>query len=203
MKKIIVLFALILGMANVALADEPQAVVNGPGSQPVKGSRFGNCVVTKWSSSNDPCAPPPAPTPVAVQAPPPPPPPQPVMQLGHEQLTIYFDFNKASITAASASKLNDIADAVSHSPRVLRVNIVGYTDEIGTNDYNEKLSTKRADAVKAYLDKKIHIDVNVLGLRGLGEADPVVDCSKVKVLKKKIACMAKDRRVEIEFEFQK
>ena len=84
-----------------------------------------------------------------------------------------------------------------------KVDIVGYTDQIGTETYNDKLSTQRADAVKAYLDTKMHIDVSVLGLRGLGEQSPVVNCKKVKARKKKIACMAKDRRVEIEFEFQK
>ena len=49
---------------------------------------------------------------------------------------------------------------------------------------------------------KVSIDVGVLGLRGLGKADPVADCTKAKARKKKIACMAKDRRVEIEFEFK-
>lgn len=205
MKKSVILLALALGVASAAFADD-QAVVIGPGNQPVKSERFGTCVQTKWSAANNPCAP--AAEPKQVQAAPTPAPapepaPQPVTQLEREQLTIYFDFNKSVLTDNARIKLDAIADAVRRSPKVTRVNIVGYTDQIGTSAYNDKLSTARANAVKAYLDTKIHIDVNVLGLRGLGDKSPVVDCSKVKSRKKKIACMAKDRRVEIEFEFQK
>lgn len=203
MKKSFLLCAIALGMANVVFADD-SAVVIGPGDQPVKNEKFGTCVRTKWSSPSDPCGTAaPAPAPRHVAQPAPMPAPQPVSKLEHEQLVIYFDFNKSNITTDSSAKLDTIADAVRRSPKVLRVNIVGYTDQLGSDSYNEKLSVKRADAVKAYLDGKVHIDVNVLGLRGLGDKDPVVDCSKVKARKKKIACMAKDRRVEIEFEFQK
>lgn len=193
--------------SSAALATEAQDVVLGPGKQPVKSEKFGTCVQTKWSAANDPCAPAaaPAPKPVAkVQAPVPvAATPQPVTKLASEQLTIYFDFNKSAITENSAIKLNAIADAVNHSPRVTRVNIVGYTDQIGSDAYNDKLSIKRANAVKAYLDTRMHIDVNVLGLRGMGDKAPVVNCSKVKGRKQKITCMAKDRRVVVEFEFQK
>jgi len=204
MKKLVLLCAIMFSAANVASADDNNAVVIGPGSQPVKSEKFGNCVQTKWSSPNNPCGSAPEPKPMAAEpAPAPAPAAQPALQLEREQLTIYFDFNKSEITENSAIKLDAIADAVNHSPKVTKVKIVGYTDQIGKNDYNEKLSVKRADAVKAYLDTKTHIDVSVLGLRGLGDKDPVVDCSKVKARKKKIACMAKDRRVEIEFDFEK
>jgi outer membrane protein OmpA-like peptidoglycan-associated protein len=199
----VALCAVILALSTAAFA-APQDVVTGPGKQPVKSERFGTCVQTKWSAANDPCEPAqvkeePAPAPAsapAVAA-------QPVNKLVHEQLTIYFDYNKSTVNAASAAKLDAVASAVNRSPKVTRVNIVGYTDELGTQAYNEKLSTARADAVKEYLAKRTHIDVGVVGLRGLGSQDPVVDCKKAKSKKKKIACMAKDRRVEIEFEFQK
>src|SRR5262249_12137767 len=118
-------------------------------------------------------------------------------------LTIYFDFNKSLITSESAQKLDSIADAVNHSSKVTKVNIVGYTDALGSNAYNEKLSVARAEATKSYLGKKVHGDVGVVGLRGLGSQNPVSDCKKTKSRKKKITCMAKDRRVEVEFEFKK
>ena len=202
LKKSIILCVLAFGFAHTALADDAQDIVTGPGKAPVRGEKFGNCVHTKWESATDPCAPPPPPRQVEY-TPPPVEAAQPVAKLEREQLTIYFDFNKSQITNESSTKLDDIANAVNQSPKVTKVGIVGYTDQIGSSSYNDKLSVKRAKAVKAYLDTKMRIDASVLGLRGMGEKDPVVDCSKAKTRKKKIACMAKDRRVEIEFDFQK
>lgn len=185
-----------VGFATAVFADEPQDVVVGPGNVPVKGVKFGNCVQTKWSAKEDACAPP---APKAEV----PPPPQPVSKLAREQLTIYFGFNKDALTSESRDKLDQIADAVNRSPKVVKVDIVGYTDKIGSNSYNDKLSVRRANAVKAYLDTKTRIPADVVGLRGLGEKDPVTTgCEKLKTRKAKIACMARDRRTEIEFEFQ-
>ena len=90
------------------------------------------------------------------------------------------------------------------SSKVTKVAIVGYTDQIGSDSYNNKLSVKRAKAVKAYLDERTRIPADVVGLRGLGKQDPVTTgCNKKKSRKAKIACMAEDRRVEVEFEFEK
>ena len=192
-----------MGFATAAVAEEAQDVVVGPGAGPVKGSKFGNCVVTKWSAKDDVCgAPKPAkvvevvrPAPVAPQA---------VTKLAREQLTIYFGFNKDVLIPESKAKLDQIAEAVNQSPKVTKVDIVGYTDSIGMAKYNDKLSIRRADAVKNYLDKKSHIPVSVVGLRGLGSKDQVSSgCDKLKTRKAKIACKARDRRTEIEFEFQK
>jgi OOP family OmpA-OmpF porin len=187
-----------VGFATAAFADQPQDVVVGPGNVPVKGTKFGNCVLTKWNAKDDVCAP------AAPRAEvPPPPAPQPVSKLAREQLTIYFGFNKDVLTAESTQKLDQIADAVNRSPKVTKVDIVGYTDRIGSNSYNDKLSVRRANAVKAYLDTKTRIPSDVMGLRGLGEKDPVTTgCEKLKKRKAKISCMARDRRTEIEFEFQ-
>jgi len=204
MKNIFACALFICLSATTSLAGDPQDVATGRiGKQPIRSTKFGTCVQTKWSASSDVCAPAPEVKAEPAPAPEPIPTPQPVAQLGHEQLTIYFTFNKSAITKESAEKLNQIADAVNHSPKVTKVNIVGYTDEIGTHKYNNKLSVKRAHAVKQYLDTKMRIDASVLGLRGLGAQDPVVDCKKSKKRAQKIVCMAKDRRVEVEFEFEK
>jgi OOP family OmpA-OmpF porin len=190
---------LALSFATAAFADQPQDVVTGPGSAPVHGEKFGNCVLTKWQAKEDVCAP--AAAPKVVEAPPAPA-PQPVSKLAREELTIYFGFNKDVLIQESKDKLDQIADAVNHSPKVTKVDIVGYTDEIGSNSYNNKLSIRRAESVKRYIDAKMRIPSDVASLRGKGKEDPVVDCSKTKKRKAKIACMAKDRRVEIEFQFQ-
>lgn len=189
-----------MGFATAAFAEDVQDVVVGPGAAPVKGTKFGNCVVTKWNAKEDICADRPAPKKVVEVAPPA---PQPVSKLAREQLTIYFGFNKSVLTKESAEKLDQIADAVNHSPKVVKVDIVGYTDKLGSVGYNDKLSVRRANVVKAYLDGKSRIPSDVVGLRGLGEKDPVTSgCEKLKKRKAQIACMAKDRRTEIEFEFQ-
>lgn len=201
-KKIIAAgLAFTLGFAGSAFAGPAQdVVVNGAEKQPIRSERFGNCVLTKWNAATDVCAPPAPAKPVKVA---PAPAPEPVAKLAREQLTILFPFNKATLTAESKDKLNKIADAVNRSPRVTRVGIVGYTDQIGSDTYNNKLSEKRAKTAKAYLDTRMRLDASIVGLRGLGKENPVADCGKETKRAKKIDCMAPDRRVEIEFEFQK
>ena len=111
-KKSMVVCALMLGFANAAAAADVQSTVTGPGNQPVRNERFGTCVVTKWTAASDPCAPAPQPqaqiAPVKQKMPP----MQPVSQLQREELTIYFNFNKAVLTDESQAKLDKIVDAV-------------------------------------------------------------------------------------------
>lgn len=190
---------LVLGFASSAFAgDARDVVVNGRDKQPIRSERFGTCVQTKWTADSDICAPAPAPKAAA-----PAPAAEPVTKLAREQLTILFPFNKATLTKESKAKLTKIADAVNRSPHVTRVGIVGYTDQLGTDSYNTKLSEKRAQTAKKFLDSRMRLDSSVVGLRGLGKEHPVADCAKVTKRAKKIDCMAADRRVEIEFEFQK
>jgi OOP family OmpA-OmpF porin len=67
---------------------------------------------------------------------------------------------------------------------------VGHTDSIGTDAYNQKLSVRRAEAVKAYLQSK-GVESNRIYTEGKGEKQPVAD-------NKSTAGRAKNRRVEIE-----
>jgi OmpA-OmpF porin, OOP family len=77
------------------------------------------------------------------------------------------------------------------------VTIVGYTDRLGSKQYNQKLSEQRANSVKAYLVGK-----GVAGSRltavGKGESDPVVECRDAKKRPDLIKCLEPNRRVEIE-----
>ena len=70
------------------------------------------------------------------------------------------------------------------------IHVEGHTDRIGTQEYNQKLSERRADAVKAYLVSK-GVEKNRVYTEGKGEKQPVAD-NKTKEGK------AKNRRVEIE-----
>lgn len=111
-----------------------------------------------------------------------------------------FDFNKAVLRAEGKAKLDDAA-AKAKSINLEVIIAVGHTDRIGSDAYNQKLSEKRAAAVKAYLVSK-GIEANRIYTEGKGEKQPVTagKCGKSeKKSKALIDCLQADRRVEIEF----
>ncbi len=84
---------------------------------------------------------------------------------------ILFDFDKSSLPAASMLMLNSIASYMTKYPQILLI-ITGYTDALGSEEYNLKLSVNRANAVAGYL-KKQNINSARLTIKGLGESAPV------------------------------
>jgi OmpA-OmpF porin, OOP family len=101
----------------------------------------------------------------------------------------FFDPNKAVLKSEAKAKLDDLASKI--KAITLEVIIaVGHTDSDASDAYNQKLSVKRAEAVKAYLVSK-GIEANRVYTEGKGEKQPVAD-NKTKEGK------AKNRRVEIE-----
>lgn len=86
---------------------------------------------------------------------------------------VNFEFNSAKITPESYPILFDAAKTLLKNPN-LNVEIQGYTDNIGSEQYNKKLSQKRADAVKNYLISK-GVSENRLKAVGYGEANPIAD----------------------------
>ena len=142
-------------------------------------------------------APKPAPAPAPKVAPPPPPPPAPAPKPAPkpvaEKVTlaadVLFDFDKAVIKPEGKSKLDDLAGKV----KAINLEVViaiGHTDSIGSDAYNQKLSVRRAESVKAYLVSK-GIEPNRIYTEGKGEKQPVAS-NKTKEGR------AKNRRVEIE-----
>jgi OOP family OmpA-OmpF porin len=109
-----------------------------------------------------------------------------------------FDFNKSTLRAEGKKKLDDVA--AKSTSLVLEVVIaVGHADRIGGAAYNQKLSEKRAAAVKDYLVSK-GIPANRVYTEGKGSKQPVTkagDCKGPKSAKV-IACLQPDRRVDIE-----
>ena len=101
----------------------------------------------------------------------------------------FFDFDKAVLKAEGKAKLDDLVGKVKGINLEVII-AVGHTDSVGTDAYNQKLSVKRADAVKAYLVSK-GIEKNRVYTEGKGEKQPVAD-------NKTSAGRAKNRRVEIE-----
>ena len=143
----------------------------------------------------------PVPEPVAVAqpapTPPPPPPPAPAPRFEHYTLssTELFAFDRSDLRPEQP-KLDEIAGVLSRNTAVVNVNIIGYTDRIGATKYNDKLSQRRADAVKDYLIQK-GIAPGRLTSTGKGEANPVVECSNKKRADL-IKCLEPNRRVEVE-----
>ena len=101
----------------------------------------------------------------------------------------FFDFDKAVLKPAGKAKLDDLASKVKGINLEVII-AVGHTDSVGTDAYNQKLSIRRAEAVKAYLVSK-GIDKSRVYTEGKGEKQPVAD-NKTKEGR------AKNRRVEIE-----
>jgi len=85
---------------------------------------------------------------------------------------IYFDFNKTTIKPESHQALADAAKIMTDNPGI-KVEIQGHTDWIGSDEYNQKLSEGRAQAVVTYLVQNFGIDINRLTGKGYGESRPI------------------------------
>jgi OOP family OmpA-OmpF porin len=109
-----------------------------------------------------------------------------------------FDFNKASLRDEGKAKLDKLAGDVKNIKLEVII-AVGHADRFGTDAYNQKLSEKRAEAVKAYLVAK-GIEPNRVYTEGKGKKQPVTkpDQCKGPKSKKTVDCLQPDRRVEIE-----
>jgi outer membrane protein OmpA-like peptidoglycan-associated protein len=68
-----------------------------------------------------------------------------------------------------------------------QIYVYGYTDDIGTREYNQKLSERRAQSVYDYLVKS-GLDPNIMTTRGFGEADPLVpgDSAKARAINRRV-----------------
>jgi OmpA-OmpF porin, OOP family len=101
----------------------------------------------------------------------------------------FFDFNKSVVKAEGKAKLDDLIGKMKDINLEVII-AVGHTDSVGGDAYNQKLSVRRSEAVKAYLVSK-GIEKNRVYTEGKGEKQPVAD-------NKTAEGRAKNRRVEIE-----
>jgi outer membrane protein OmpA-like peptidoglycan-associated protein len=129
------------------------------------------------------CRPSSPPPPVSKPVPPPP------KVIDKMTLQVFFDFDKNILTEADLKELPKAVAFVKKYPGA-KIRLDGYTDSIGTDEYNMKLSERRATAVKDYLIKEAGVSSSKITAVGHGEADPVAD-------NKTEEGRAKNRRVEI------
>ena len=134
-------------------------------------------------------APAPAPAPAAAAPAPAPAPQPPAATKVTYAADAFFDFDKAVLKPEGKAKLDDLVGKVKDINLEVII-AVGHTDSVGSDSYNQKLSVRRAEAVKAYLVSK-GIEKNRVYTEGKGEKQPVAD-------NKTSEGRAKNRRVEIE-----
>ena len=127
-------------------------------------------------------------TPPAPPAPPVPPAPPAASKVTFAA-DAFFDFDKSVLKPEGRAKLDDLVSKI-RDVNLEVIIAVGHTDSVGSDAYNQRLSVRRAEAVKAYLVTK-GIERNRVYTEGKGEKQPVAD-NRTKEGR------AKNRRVEIE-----
>jgi OOP family OmpA-OmpF porin len=154
-----------------------------------------------------PPAPAPAPAPAVAPPPPPPPPPAPAPAPAPapqvQKITLaskaLFDFDKAVLKPEGMAAIDsEIIAKLKDVQKLELVLVTGHTDRIGSQAYNQKLSERRADAVRNYLVSK-GVAKDKIETLGMGKTQPVpgVSCT-MTAMKELIACLAPNRRVEVE-----
>jgi len=129
-------------------------------------------------------APAPTPAPAAIVAP-----AAPTNEKVTYAADAFFDFDKSVLKAEGKAKLDELVSKL-QGVNLEVIIAVGHTDSVGTDAYNQKLSVRRADAVKTYLVGK-GVEPNRVYTEGKGEKQPIAD-------NKTVEGRAKNRRVEIE-----
>ena len=140
--------------------------------------------------------------PVAAPAPPPPPPPPPPPKRIKVSFSAdsLFDFAKDTVRPAGKEALNAFAAQLKGAQFDV-ITVTGYTDRIGGHEYNQKLSERRAEAVKSYLVENAGIPEGKIAARGADGSDPVTkpdECQSQRRTPELIRCLAPDRRVDVE-----
>ncbi|GGJ79284.1 hypothetical protein GCM10009304_01460 [Pseudomonas matsuisoli] len=110
------------------------------------------------------------------------------------ELDVKFDFDKSVVKSESYGDIKSLADFMSQYPQTTTV-VEGHTDSVGTDAYNQRLSERRANAVRNVLVNQYGVGSNRVSSVGYGESRPVADNSTEQG-------RAVNRRVEAEVEAQ-
>ena len=137
-----------------------------------QGNLFDNSLLVsvRYDFGSPPAAPPaPAPAATAIAAPAAAPAPAPEPQRAFQ---VFFDFNKSDITADAASIIKQAAATVV-AGHIAKIDVTGHTDTVGSAGYNQKLSERRAAAVKAELIKD-GVGADTIATVGVGKSGLLV-----------------------------
>jgi OOP family OmpA-OmpF porin len=109
----------------------------------------------------------------------------------------WFDFDRYAVRSDAREKLDKLAGDLT-GLEYDQILVVGHADRIGTPEYNQRLSERRANAVKSYLAGK-GVPAERIKTEGRGEFEPSLDPQVCKGLRKQklIDCLQPDRRVEV------
>jgi outer membrane protein OmpA-like peptidoglycan-associated protein len=128
----------------------------------------------------------PTPTPTQVTE------PEPTAEPVRVELDVKFDFDRAEVKQDSMADIRDLADFMKQYGQTSTV-VEGHTDSVGTDAYNQRLSERRANAVRDVLVNQHGLDSSRVDAVGYGESRPVADNSTDEG-------RAINRRVEAEVE---
>ncbi len=112
----------------------------------------------------------------------------------------WFHFDRSApehLRAEKGAELDALAAQIVAMKQVEQVRVLGYADELGGIEYNLRLSLARAETIRAYLVAR-GVAAAAIRTEGRGEADPIASCENVASREARIACLAPNRRVEIE-----
>jgi OOP family OmpA-OmpF porin len=147
---------------------------------------------------------------IAIAPPPPPPPPmeemkkeaeaateveKAIVEKGRATLLVEFDFDKAVVKPKYDQEIEKLANVMKKYPD-LDIVVEGHTDNIGTKQYNERLSQRRADAIREVMVKKFGIDAARIKAKGYGLSNPIASNATK-------AGRQQNRRVEAAVEYTK
>ncbi|HDN9005602.1 OmpA family protein [Aeromonas sp. 601027] len=141
----------------------------------------------------------PAPTPAPVVVPPPPAEPEVVDQTFNLSSDVLFAFGKADLKPEGMSALDALyQQIVDVQPKDGSAVVMGYTDRIGSDASNQRLSEARAQTVADFLINK-GLPADKVSIQGNGESNPVTgnQCDDIKARAALIDCLGPDRRVEV------
>ena len=182
MKLLFAAAVLVVGFGACAQASTLDVVRDSNGT-PVQTTN-GDCLRTQWENGYDECK---GPAPVAMPT------------IKTEAKSVFFAFSKATLTADGKKALDAVAaDIKAKGTAVTSVRVAGFADRIGSATANEKLSKKRADAVRKYLVSKGIVNAQVVETRWFGDSVTATNCPKGMSKAKLIKCLQPDRRVDVE-----
>lgn len=108
-----------------------------------------------------------------------------------------FDFDSAELSTQGQRVIADVGQRIQEEADAADIVVTGYTDRIGRAGYNQRLSERRADSVRAAL-VRTGIEPMAIHSRGAGERNPVQRCEGERATPQLKACLRANRRVQIE-----